>query len=430
MAYDFFVSYARANNDAYLKRFVEDLSVEVRVLRGLPKDANVAFFDQQDIELGEDWDGAIANALATTPVVLATSSAAYFKSDYCGRELALFERRFPAGSTEQGFPPVIKPVVWSPFKMGDVPASVGRRQFTFGDPAAIHNVSGIRSMLKQLSVHEAAYVQLVESLARQIVEAATAHPMPALIDVPRLQAVRGWFTVGAAPAPTAGAAALAPVAAAAVTPAAGATPDRVHFIYLAASPEQFGPARDAEPYLRVGGPEWKPFFPDTRPIHRFLQSIVSSDELAFTSDEVAFADLTKQIEAAWERRAIVVLVIDAWSLFWDASRAARQYAEALAELDRRNFFNCCVLVPWNEADAEVRARGARLTEALQAALPFRSRVNRNPMFFRDDLKSFDQLKAALSEMLVLLRDEIRRLAQVHMPIPDGPSKTVVSGAPR
>jgi hypothetical protein len=59
MGRDFFFSYTRSDNSPYLKDFFDDLSVEVRMLRGpVLETAAVGFFDQHDLELGDNWDAA------------------------------------------------------------------------------------------------------------------------------------------------------------------------------------------------------------------------------------------------------------------------------------------------------------------------------------------------------------------------------------
>src|SRR3954468_3728848 len=133
MAYEFFLSYARANNDPYLKLFIEAVSEVIRERRGLPAGAQVAFFDQQELELGEDWDQTIVDALQTSRVFVALWSPAYFKSEYCGKEWALFAQSCAAADAASGgpHPPMIKPVVWVPFRTGEVPPALSVGQFTF-----------------------------------------------------------------------------------------------------------------------------------------------------------------------------------------------------------------------------------------------------------------------------------------------------------
>src|SRR5688572_4677483 len=106
MSYEFFLSYSRANNDAFLKRFFDELSQAVRDRRGLPQSAEVGFFDQRQIELGEQWDGTIVTALQNSSVFLAIASPAYFRSEYCGKEWELFRQR-TSPSTGQPLPPLL-----------------------------------------------------------------------------------------------------------------------------------------------------------------------------------------------------------------------------------------------------------------------------------------------------------------------------------
>src|SRR5687768_16360897 len=112
MPYDFFFSYTRANNDSYLKKFFNDLSQAIRDIRGEPQSTVVGFFDQRDLELGENWDAAIVDALQTSKVFVAMASPAYFKSEYCGKEWRLFSDRLATMAPAR--PPLLKPVIWIP----------------------------------------------------------------------------------------------------------------------------------------------------------------------------------------------------------------------------------------------------------------------------------------------------------------------------
>src|SRR5512132_1470655 len=95
MPYEFFFSYTRGNNDAYLRQFFKDLSEEVRIRKGLPKDKDtpVGFFDQQEIELGATWDQTIIDALQESKVMVSIYSPGYFQSQYCGKEWDVFMQR-------------------------------------------------------------------------------------------------------------------------------------------------------------------------------------------------------------------------------------------------------------------------------------------------------------------------------------------------
>ena len=417
MAREFFFSYTRGNNDPYLKRFFDDLSEEVRTLRGLPAGAEVGFFDQPDLELGEDWDAALVDALQSCKVMIAIASPGYFKSEYCGKEWALFRDRVRAGAGGGKPAPLLKPIVWVPFKIDELPAAVSAGQLTFGDPQAVHNSRGFRYMLKQIQELRTAYNDVVEALAAEIVAAADAHPLPPLAAVPKLADVAAAF--GAA----------APVAAGAAPVPVPTGPKHVRFIYVAADPLDFGAARGSEPYVDIGGPDWKPFWPEHKKrVHSFVQSIVSADELDFTSEAIPFGpNLIARIDEAWRLRQIVVLIVDAWTLHWDSQRPAPTYQKLLNQLDGRLDYHWCVLVPWNESDTECLAQRDAIAATVRKTFDRHANLAPNPMYYRDGIRSADELKRTLGDVLTRLKEEIKKRAPVAMPIPAGPAKSVVTG---
>ncbi|HWR80179.1 MAG TPA: toll/interleukin-1 receptor domain-containing protein, partial [Pseudomonas sp.] len=138
MPYDFFFSYRRADFGAQMREFFTDLSEEVRKLRGLDKYDNIAFFDQENIETGDNWDAALLNALQQSKVLVPLYSPAYFKSEYCGKEWQSFHLRRQAHAQQHGGaePAVIRPVIWIPIRKdnkltlpGNVSEAVKRVQF-------------------------------------------------------------------------------------------------------------------------------------------------------------------------------------------------------------------------------------------------------------------------------------------------------------
>ena len=413
MAYEFFLSYARSNNDAYLVEFFEALSEQIRLIRGLPKEQSVGFIDQREEELGDDWDTTIVEALQTSKVLLALASPGYFKSGYGLKEWALFEERCRVAAAGGKMLPLVKPLIWVPFKRADVPPAMSVRQYTFGNPDALQNTRGVRYLLRQLQENRKVYVDLVEALAQEIVDAADAHPIGRLANVPKLKDVRLPGEAAAAAQPLVGA---VPVP----TPTG---PKHVRFVYVAASPLQFGTARGADPYVDIGGPDWKPFYPDNKArVHRFVQSIVANEDLDFTSDELPFGpNLLSEIDEAWRRRQIVVLIVDGWSLNWSAD-----FRATLTLLDQRLDYHWCALVPWNDMDPDSFANRAVIENAVKQTFGKHQFLN-NPLFYRSGIRSADELKAALREVLIRLKEEIRKVASVDMPVPEGPPQSVVSG---
>lgn len=415
MAYEFFVSYTRANNDAYLQQFVKDISEAVADRRGRPRKDDVRFFDQNEIELGDDWEQDIVEGLQTSPVVLALFSPAYFKSEYCGKELAIFRDRCAALAAGGKLPPLIKPIIWVPFKPECVPASLASGQYTFGDPQAVQNTQGFKYILKQLLKYQTEYNDLIIALAEEIISATDEHPLPRLPHVAPLAQVKSLFAACAnAPAPAGGI-------------RAPSGPKHVRFVYVAADPQAFGNARRSDAYVDTGGSDWKPFFPvSTTRVHRFVQSVVANDELDFTSEEMPFGpNLLAEIDDAWQRRQIVVLIVDGWSLNW-----SQQYRDVLQQLDHRLDYHWCVLVPWNEQDQDSVAIRADIERVIGETFDRHANLSPNPMFYRAGIRTADDLRIALREVLTRLKEEIKKRAPLAMPIPTGPSKPTITGPSR
>jgi FxsC-like protein len=262
-------------------------------------------------------------------------------------------------------------------------------------------------LLRQIQRYQVEYNDLITDVGEQLIADTASHTLSALVPVPSLASVQSeWAPSGRG------------------TPSVVSTgPKHVRFVYLALDPIAIGTARSVEAYRDLGGVEWKPFYPDPTPIHLFVQQVVTSDALAFTSDAVDFGDdLLDHIGRAWDARQIVVLVIDAWSLQWDAASLHRGYQAILNKLDTQNAFHWCVLIPWNEKDADLSAKRPAIEDVIGETFPFHGRLTKNPMFYRDEIKSFSELKTALTEVLTRLREEIRRQAQVTRSVPAGPSK--------
>ncbi len=83
--FDFFVSYARADNsDGWITRFVDELLVEHRKFSGGRE--LTYFFDKQDIGSFDDWQHRLHHGLAKSRLFLAFISPSYFASEWCRKE--------------------------------------------------------------------------------------------------------------------------------------------------------------------------------------------------------------------------------------------------------------------------------------------------------------------------------------------------------
>jgi len=415
MDYEFFLSYTRANNDDFLRLFFSDLSEAIRDARGLQPNTEVGFLDQRDIELGTLWEKEIQAALETAKTMVCVYSPVYFRSEYCGREWQAFYHRCDQSvrlGAHRSLPPLIKPVPWITPLPRDLAPLVAGLQYSQGNPAAVVNQRGLKYVMKQMGTYRKEYVDYVTDLAREIVQAADDYPLAPLPGgLPLLSVISSAFTAAPAVAP-------GPLLGPPLTAS-----KHIRFFVAAADPQTFQGRRSLEPYLDHGGSDWKPFLPkEPRSIGALAQNIVSEGDLDLTSDvSILDAGIKDAINRAWEERKIVVLLVDGWTVY-----ATTESREILADFDRENYYNCSVLVPWNDDDPEIAPRRADIEQSLQQAFFFRANA-KNPIFYRDSIRSREELREALREVIPRLRAEIRNRAKPVKPVPQGIALSMVSG---
>jgi FxsC-like protein len=423
MSYEFFFSYAREDQDQYLYQFLEDLNKEVCAALGIRQGSRVGFFDGREIGVGDAWSSQIVHALRTSKVMVCLYSQAYFCKPFCGKEWAFFNLRRKATQTALGYlPPVILPVLWKPPtlivsaapKVPPLPEAidsiVAEIQYTYGAEQAIYNIEGLRFALYQKRNYEADYNDYIYQLARRIVQAGKEYPLPDLPEVPSLADI-----VPAFPSHAAG----LPLGSVMSKPTAG--PRHVRFIIVAADPNIFGNSRDPSAYHDNGGGDWKPYLPEQlEELGPYVQNIVSSRDLRFTTDICPFGEsLYADVESAWKERKLVVILVDGWTVSWDP-----KIQNALRELAGvEEFRNCTFLVPWNDKDPEIMAHGKAIDKLLHKT--FQSRFSMGSAYFRDGIRSLDELKATLVKVLIDLKAEIHK-EEPDRPVPPGSPVPIVS----
>ncbi len=84
-----YISYARANADDSLDRFVADLAKEMEASLG--REASL-FYDRNDISVGEDWNHVLVEALETSRVGILLMSPHYLNSRYTGQEVSVMRQ--------------------------------------------------------------------------------------------------------------------------------------------------------------------------------------------------------------------------------------------------------------------------------------------------------------------------------------------------
>ena len=425
MSYIFFFSYKRVVDGPYLETFFKDLSNELRGQLQLSDDAEVGFFDQKGIELGDAWEPTIAQALQDSKVIVCAYSPRYFESEYCGKELQVFQSRREfhrqqklANDPNAQLPPVIVPVLWQPCTPVEAVTGI---QYMYGDPQSYENKKGLRAVVKRTNVYQALYTDYIESLAEKIIEAAD-HKLSQLAALPQLSTVSSAFVTQTPPffvppfeqppKPT--------------TPSTSST-KHVRFIFVAADPAKFVGPREAAAY-GARGSYWKPFHPTVNDrIGRLLQHFVSSEEMDFDSDIVDFGqDLVTVVQQAFDERKIVVLLVDGWTLSWDTNSQ-----DILRQFDKKSvdLYNSTVLVPWNDSDLEIQGKREEILDKVRDVFDFRANLWRNPVFYRDGINSLQDLLAAVQTALDSIRSELHKRAPKGNPVPDGISKPVVSNQP-
>ncbi|MEY4806681.1 MAG: hypothetical protein RLZZ206_1070 [Cyanobacteriota bacterium] len=421
MPYDFFFSYRRADFGAPMREFFTDLGEEVRKLRGLDKDVNPAFFDQESIETGDNWDAALQAALQQSRVLVPLYSPAYFKSEYCGKEWQSFQFRREAYAAKHGCdqPAVIRPVVWIPIRLGDkftlpdtVSQVVKRVQYTWGEEDSDVNRHGLEQMVRLRTVNSKLYWQFLRNFAEGICDAINRFnllpqtPTRSLMDIPSAFG-------DVQPVPT-------PVVPAAVQPGFRR---HVRFIFAALHPNDLGAGRNPSPYGANGGSDWKPFYPGLkRRIGPLAAHIVSDAELDFDSDLIELPnDLAGTVQAALKEGKPVVVFLDRWSLY-----ASVDYQTIFHDFDKHNFSNCAVLLPWNPGDPELAANSVTIDQVLRDALPFRNQYAPSSPYYCKNVSSVDELSQTLREVLNSIQAEMRRSAPVRR-VTGGIARPIVIG---
>lgn len=431
--YEFFLSYARDNYNPLLQKFYEDLSQSVRNLLGVPNSQPVSFLDQEGIRLGQPWDPALVDALQRSKVMVAIGSPLYFKQEYCGKEWAFFSRRLAAHTAQGGAQaPLLKPVMWLHYAFDQLPGHVAALHQTLGESKGLVNEKGLSFVLNKYGRRGTAYVDYVDALARDIVEAGKKPVAPPLAAAPTLADIASAWVLSppAAPPPPdesePSVLGPKPPPPRPPAPAAGGR-KRVRFIYVAAHPSNFGTLRNADSYLENGAGDWRPFFPaDARPIDPLLAQVATRDDLLFSYEERAFdANLLQEINDALDRRQIVVIVVDPWTLYWDSLQPVPTYNRILRELDQRIGYHWSVLVP--DTDGECTPRREDIYAVVRSTFDLHANVLKNPTFYRDGITSATELQAVVAELLTRLKEEINKRAEVVRPVAAMVPRQTISG---
>lgn len=394
---------------AQLLSQLHTLQEKVRLRAGLPAGDRPGFFDQNDVELGEEWREELRDALNENPIMVCLYSPGYFRSEYCGREWAFFHKRRQLAAADQGarLPPVIKPVIWIELKEGCPRGSEDRSICWVIHTRSTTSWACTRCSSRRGNTRASTRTSCGVSPTRSSTTGPSS-PLPGLAPPPALMDITPAFGLRG-PDPPPG-----------VDGEAG--PNYVKFVFVAAKPGEIATVRKAtDAYLKVGGRDWKPFLPArARPIRAIAQWVASGEDLSLYSEELPFTrDLGNEVRQAEDLRNVVVVFVDPWTAGLDSYRATLQ------AFDRQNYINGSIVLPRNDQDPETKGNLAVLDQNVESAFFFHR--NLGPLFFREPVRSEDELTTALRDILVRIRAEIINKAEVTRKVPAGREKPSVTG---
>jgi hypothetical protein len=183
----FFTSYARADRievrprsdgtggGERIEQFVKDLRERVRKVLSAEDAASVGFFDQNNIETGEDWRDKLAEAANTTSLLVCLTSPQFFSSRWTAKEFELFRRRMDA-NPEVGEDRVL-PLIWDLTR--SMPRSIGKRQYAHDSLPKSYVEGGILKLLTLDRLRDD-YETVLAALVKTIVDRGHPEDTPPL----------------------------------------------------------------------------------------------------------------------------------------------------------------------------------------------------------------------------------------------------------
>lgn len=178
-AYPVFASYAQADRERYLEKFVTEFREELGGLLGKVDRAAVVFFDRDGLKAGDAFSPAILEALRHAQALVCLMSPTYLGREWCGRELEMFVRRIgglqlPAGVAAR----FIFPIWWQmPATPRPLPARLSQFQYRDAEFPARYETLGAKGLARKR--YWAQFDQLVDRLARLIAETLSGpHQLP------------------------------------------------------------------------------------------------------------------------------------------------------------------------------------------------------------------------------------------------------------
>lgn len=166
-SYPVFASYAQADREKHLEKFVTSLRDELGGLLGEVDRTGVVFFDRDGLKAGDPFTPAIVEALRHARVLVCLMSPTYFGREWCGRELEMFLRRFDELAPPGGR--FIFPIWWQmPATPRPLPDRIGKFHYRDAEFPPNYETLGVKGLARRQFWGQ--FDRLVGRLAQLIAE--------------------------------------------------------------------------------------------------------------------------------------------------------------------------------------------------------------------------------------------------------------------
>jgi FxsC-like protein len=179
----FFLSYAHSpplagvpptQPDGWVRGFSKNLSDAVAKHASREARLDPGFIDME-MPVGADWKTEIVAGLGAAEVFVPLLSPAYLTRSWPWREWTCFERRLKMAGVERSRQRFV-PVLWVPLPSGERPDEVDAAMAIAPDDPTPYAENGLLA-LRRLQLYRRAHDQVVDNLARRIVDLAESHPI-------------------------------------------------------------------------------------------------------------------------------------------------------------------------------------------------------------------------------------------------------------
>jgi FxsC-like protein len=304
-----YLSYARVDADSYFERFLIDFTETLRQFTA--GDPWELLFVDRDLVAGSEWPAEVRHAVATSRTCVPLYSPAYFRAEQCGREFQAFLER---GRHHDGTG--ILPLLWGPSSKR-MPRAAAQIQYVYPHLPEEYAERGLRSLLLR-GGRRGRYMQVLEDLARIVVDTAKHAPLP-LAALPRLSELPNAF--GDVGAPT-------------------GRDSSVQVVYVVGDRDTMRAIRREEEVYGESPLDWRPL--GSSPLHALVEQTAGSEKLF--PDVVPFdPDFVDRVLHAEQMATPVAICVDPWAL------EIPSYEKLLRRLGDRLPGNVAVFVVWDSS---------------------------------------------------------------------------------